>query len=189
MNTCETNTKSLRWCQGKTVVPGIRPRVYYVAKNDIVSWPTLADGKYVGDFVLAADKKWQVIDILNAKSNVTSESQGEKPSKTFKNTLKVVYPELNEDLNAAAEELNSGDHVFIHRDGAGKFKVVGSELDQTDTVISTDTGEGATGTSGATITATATDVTPAPFYDGSIMTDEGEVNPKGSGSASGSAAE
>lgn len=186
MNICESNTKSLRWCQGKTVVPGIKPRVYYVAKNDIVAWPTLEGGKYTGDFVLAAEKTWQVIDLLNAKSNVTSETQSEKPSKTFKNTLKVVYPELNEDLNAAAEDLISGDHVFIYQTPRGQFKVVGSQLDQTDTTVNTDTGEGVTGTAGATITATATDYTPAPFYNGSIVTDEGEVNPQGSGSGSGS---
>lgn len=34
---------SLPFCKGKTILPGIRSRLYYVPKRDIVSWPTLPD--------------------------------------------------------------------------------------------------------------------------------------------------
>lgn len=58
---------SLRFCQGQRVIPGIRNKVYYIAKRDIVKWPTLPDvsatdttlktaAVYVGDFTLAASK-------------------------------------------------------------------------------------------------------------------------------------
>ena len=60
---------SLKHCKGTTVLPGLRPHVYYIPKSDIVTWPTrtnVADtgatmkklGQLTGDFVLAAEKKW-----------------------------------------------------------------------------------------------------------------------------------
>ena len=51
---------------------------------------------YEGDFVLAADKKWQYLEVLTTKSNITSDSQGEKPSKTILNKDTLLYASTDE---------------------------------------------------------------------------------------------
>ena len=40
---CDAKTlyKSLGFCKGTTILPGIRTTVYYIPKRDIVTWPTL----------------------------------------------------------------------------------------------------------------------------------------------------
>ena len=79
MTECVSNDlyKSLGFCQGKPVLPGIRRRVYYQKKNNIAKWPKLpeldAEGAtmekiatYEGDFTLAADKLKIVRIIIQA---------------------------------------------------------------------------------------------------------------------------
>ena len=86
--------ESLEHCKGETVLPGLRPEAYCISKSQIVSYPKLPafgdEGAtmstmavYKGDFGLAADAVFHKIDILDSKSNQTSTSQGEKPSKSF----------------------------------------------------------------------------------------------------------
>lgn len=84
--------ESLVYCKGTTVLPGLRPYIYYIAKSDIVTFPTppstvpsggsmAALATITGDFVLKADAKWKKIDIVASASNVNSESQGEAPAR------------------------------------------------------------------------------------------------------------
>ena len=71
MRECPALQKSLDWCDGVPQYPGIRRRIYCCNKNLIAKWPTLprdahgrpTSAKYVGDFELVADAKWQYIDI------------------------------------------------------------------------------------------------------------------------------
>lgn len=95
--------ESLVHCKGATVLPGLRPHIFYIPKRDIVTFPTppntVPSGGTMGDlatisedFVLAADAKFKRIDIVSNASNVNSESQGEAPSKTFNNTGVFKYP-------------------------------------------------------------------------------------------------
>ena len=98
--------ESLVHCKGATVLPGLRPHIFYIPKHDIVTFPTppntVPSGGTMGalatiseDFVLAADAKWKKIDIVSNASNVNAESQGEAPSKTFNNTGVFKYPGNN----------------------------------------------------------------------------------------------
>ena len=65
-NNCSALQKSLSWCQGTPELPGIKRRLYYIAKSLIAKWPTLpkdAQGRptaavYQGSFVLVADATW-----------------------------------------------------------------------------------------------------------------------------------
>ncbi len=181
--TCTSLQKSLAWCQGTPELPGVRRRVYYTSKGNIVTWPTLArdangritSAAYEGSFVLKADTKWQYIDILPEKSQLTSEAQGELPSQTQLNKLTAVHPGVGEDASAAAAYLNNNDNVFLVEDMKGKFRVVGSEAWTTKTTVAQDLGQGATGTTSTTIAAEATDECPAPFYSGTIVTDDGDI--------------
>ncbi|MBR6746509.1 MAG: hypothetical protein IKL83_03940 [Muribaculaceae bacterium] len=185
---CLNLQKSLGWCEGTPVLPGIRRRLYYIAKSMIVKWPTLAkdaNGRtttatYEGNFTLVADAEWKHIDVLPSKSQVQSEAQGEKPSQTQLNTLTAVHPGVGDEATAAAAYMNNCDNIFLIQDMSGKFRVVGCEMYDTDTTVAQDLGQGATGTASTTITCKATDVVPAPFYPGEIVTEDGVVMGDGS---------
>ena len=84
-NSCFTPLqRSLGWCQGMPVLPGIRRRLYYTSKQNIVQWPNYSTdngGRYsfatvTGNFALKADTYWYYIDILAEKSTLTSDPQG-----------------------------------------------------------------------------------------------------------------
>lgn len=178
---------SLPYCKGKTILPGIRSRLYYIAKRDIVKWPVLPDtaesamgelAAYTGDFTLAAEKKWNFIDIVDNKGKIESESQGDFPARTFINKISLVHPETDEEATGFARQANADDFVYLVQTRNGKFRVLGNESFRTDTKPKQDSGEGVSGDFGTTIEIEVTDVCPAPFYTGEIATDEGTINPK-----------
>ena len=176
---------SLPYCKGKTILPGIRSRLYYIAKRDIVKWPVLPDtaesamgelAAYTGDFTLASDKKWNFIDIVDNKGKIESESQGDKPARTFINKTSVVHPETDEEATGFARQANADDFVYLMQVRNGKFRVIGSEAFPTETKPKQDSGEGVTGDFGTTLDIEATDVCPAPYYKGKIVTAEGTID-------------
>jgi hypothetical protein len=182
--TCSSLQKSLAWCQGTPELPGVRRRIYYISKGQIVKWPTLprdtkgrpTSAVLSGDFELKADAKWQYIDILPDKSQLTSEAQGELPSQTQLNKLVAVHPGVGEEASAAAAYINNNDNVFVVQDMKDKYRVVGSEKWLTKSTVAQDLGQGATGTTSTTINAEATDEVPAPFYVGKLATEDGDID-------------
>ena len=183
--TCNNLQRSLDWCQGTPELPGIKRRIYYLAKSQIVKWPTLPvdeNGRptsaiYQGNFVLAADANWKHIDVLPDKCQVTSEAQGEVPSQTQLNKLTAVHPAVGPEASAAAAYINNTDNVFLVEDMRGKFRVIGCDKWNTKATVAQDLGQGATGTTSTTINAEASDVVPAPFYEGEIVTETETINP------------
>ena len=129
--------------------------------------------------MLRADTKWKFIDIIADKSQLTSEAQGEYPSQTQLNKLVAVHPGVDDEASAAAAYLNNNDNVFLVEDMRGAIRVVGSDKWPTKTTVAQDLGQGATGSTSTTINVEATDECPAPFYAGTIDTDEGSINPEG----------
>jgi hypothetical protein len=127
-NNCSALQRSLAWCQGTPELPGIKRRLYYIAKSQIAKWPKLpvdeqgrpTAAKYLGSFVLVADAKWKFIDILPDKSQVTSEAQGEVPSQTQLNKLTAVHHAVGEEASAASAYLNNNDNVFLVEDMSNK---------------------------------------------------------------------
>ena len=192
MADCKPLQKSLNWCEGKPVLPGIRRKLYYTSKSNIAMWPKLPKDEqgrptsavYVGSFVLVADATWKVIECLPDKSQVTSEAQGEAPSQTQLNKLTAVHPDVGPEATAACAYLNNSDNVFIMQDMTGRYRVVGADLYNTKTTVTQDLGQGATGTASTTITAEAPDVVAAPFYEGEIVTEDGTIAASGSQSGS-----
>ena len=184
MDECLNIQQSLGWCQGTPELPGVKRRVYYLAKSEIVEWPALsrdANGRitsaqYSGSFTLKADSKWKYIDILPDKSQLTSEPQGELPSQTQLNKLVAVHPGVGLRASAAAAYINNYDNVFIVEDMKGFFRVVGCDKWQTKSTVNQDLGQGPTGSTSTTINVEATDECPAPFYFGMIETEEGDID-------------
>lgn len=184
MAECLNIQKSLGWCQGTPELPGVKRRIYYLSKGDIVEWPTLprdAKGRitsaiYDGTFTLKADAKWKYIDILPDKSQLTSEAQGELPSQTQLNKLVAVHPGVGTEASAAAAYINNNDNVFIVEDMKGFFRVIGCDKWQTKSTVAQDLGQGPTGTTSTTINVEATDECPAPFYMSIIETEDGDID-------------
>lgn len=179
--------KSLEFCKGQTVLPGIRPEVYFTPKSQILDWPTLpAPGDegatmegiatYKGDFVLAADAKFRQMDVLTTASNVTSASQGDMPSKTFVNSSTLKHAGNTEAATGFCRMANCDDLVYIVRQRDGKYRVVGNESFETNTNPSQDSGMAVTDASGTQLEVSVTDVCPAPFYVGKLPTEKGIID-------------
>ena len=176
---------SLQYCKGKPMLPGIRSRLYFIPKRDIVKWPTLPDtaetgmgelATYEGDFTLASEAKWAYIDLVDNKGKIESESQGDKPARSFLNKTSVTHPETDEEATGFARQANSDDFVYLVQVRNGKFRVLGSEMFPTDTKPKQDSGEGVTGDFGTTLDIECTDVCPAPYYKGKIVTKDGTID-------------
>lgn len=188
MPECLNIQKSLGWCQGTPVLPGVRRRLYYISKAEILEWPTLprdengraTSAELIGNFRLNADSKWKYIDHLPEKSQLTSEAQGEVPSQTQLNKLTIVHPGVGAEASAAAAYINNNDNVYLVQDMSDKWRVVGCERWQSKSTVAQDLGQGPTGTASTTISVEATDETPAPFYNGKIETEDGDFMADGS---------
>ena len=181
---CPTLQKSLDWCEGMPSHPGVRRRVYFCNKNLIVAYPTLPRDEFgrptaailEGNFELADGAYWQYLDINIDKSTVTSEPQGEVPSQTQLNKATFVHNGIDEEATAAAGWLNNSDNVYIVEDMPGKFRVLGNNKWRTKTTVNQDMGQG-TNPASTTINVEVTDEVAAPFYFGSIETEDGTVTP------------
>lgn len=190
---CPSLQKSLDWCEGMPQFPGIRRRVYYCNKNLIVAWPALTrdefgrvtDAKYNGNFELAEGAYWQYIDINIDKSTVTSEPQGEVPSQTQLNKATFVHNGIDDEATAAAGFLNNSDNVYVYEDMEGNFRVLGNDKWRTLTTVNQDQGQG-TNPASTTINVEVTDEIAAPFYTGSLQTEDGDVYPSKGGDEWGS---
>lgn len=176
---------SLQYCKGAPILPGIRSRLYFIPKRDIVKWPTLPNtaetemgelATYEGDFTLASEAKWKFIDLVDNKGKIESESQGDKPARSFLNKTSVTHPETDEEATGFARQANYDDFVYLFQVRSGKFRVLGSEMFPTDTKPKQDSGEGVTGDFGTTLDIESTDVCPAPYYKGKIVTAEGTID-------------
>jgi len=187
--TC-TNTalyESLKYCKGKTILPGIKQRGYYISKDDIAAWPTLPStatamgtlATYTGSFTLAADKTWHYIDFTQNKGSISWETQGDLPSRTFLNKATLNHPEIDEDAAGAQRQMLADDLVFVIPQRDGKYRVLGNDSFPTDTKPSGGTGEGTSGDVGSVLEIEVTDVCPAPFYVGTLATDDGEIDCSG----------
>ncbi len=183
---CNVIQQSLAWCEGKVVVPGIRKRLYFIAKDKIAAWPTMAidadtgrptSAVLTGSFTLVAGAKWKFIDILVDKSQLTSEAQGEYPSQTQLNKLTAVHPDVEEDATLGAMNFNNVDNAYLVPTMSDKYRLLGNEKYQGKATYAQDLGQGATGTASSTLTVEHTDLIPCPFYTGQIELEDETINP------------
>lgn len=179
--------ESLVHCKGETVLPGLRPEAWCIPKRLITKFPTLpapsdegatmeSIATYKDDFGLAADSKFRSIDLLDTASNVKSESQGDKPSRTFLNSLTIKYAGTNEAATGFCRMANSDDFLYVVQQRDGKFRVIGNEMFETDTKPTQESGMAVTDAAGTTLEISVTDICPAPFYTGKLVTEDGVID-------------
>lgn len=180
------NFGNLDWTDGQMSVPGIYHILYFIEKSKIVAWPTFAaspataaeEVTYVGDFTLAAQAIWKEIDCIDIKTDVVSEAQGEIRSVSSNNKLTIKSSLTSEEATAFAKLGNNTDLIYCFREKAGgKYRICGSEMFTTFTKTTLAVGSDPTGERGVTIEVESTDFMPFPFYDGAIVTEDGDQNP------------
>jgi len=193
-STCDAAVyASLKFCNGETVLPGIRSRVYYISKANIATWPTvvsdwtvMANDKsqnaahgaaYSGNFTLASDAHWDFIDLVANNGSVTWETQGEAPSQTIKNTASFKHARIDAAAASVQSLALNSDLVFLVQQRDGFFRVIGSEAFVAEVSVSGGTGEDVTSSdAGSTFEVSCTDTAPAPFYFGTITTEDGDIS-------------
>jgi hypothetical protein len=83
-----------------------------------------------------------------------------------------------EKATAFAKLANNTDLIYLVREkNSGQWRVIGNEMFQTNTRPMVNIGGDPTGEKGTTLEIEVTDPIPAPFYDGAIVTDDGDINP------------
>lgn len=185
---CDVKTvfDSIEVCPGQTFMPGIRRRMYFVPKADIVKWPKLpkitgADGQkmkslaiLVGDFQLAEDKYFQYMDLKDEASNVTFEPIGEDGSKLVQNTANAILAGQSDEMKGFARQVLNTDMVFVYQQRDGKFCVLGNEMFVGHVNPSGDTGAEATAAVTTTFTIEVKDECPVPTYTGKLYIANGK---------------
>ncbi len=176
----------MNWDVGRDNIPGIFPEIVYIRKSEITAFPDLpADPQnaaevvtYSGDFTLDSEATWKKLFVDVDKSPVSAEVQGEKYAKSFNNTATFKYPGTHEQASAFCRQAANDDLVFLVKEkSSDKWRVIGNEMFQCDVSPSHAIGGAPTDDRGVTIEVAVTDRMPAPYYEGSIMTDEGDLNP------------
>jgi hypothetical protein len=179
----------MKWVKGTPNAPGIREGVFFIPKVHIAEWATLKEAPLnavesstlEGDFVLVEGKTWFTLETNQDKSPLSCEAQGEDDSKTFLNKLTLKYAGTNEEAATFAKMANNDDMVFIVQTKFPlRYRVIGSNMWRTRVNVSLNLGAAPTEEIGTTIEIACTDIIPAPYYNGSIITSDGEQNPSGS---------
>lgn len=170
---------SLQYCKGKTLLPGVKTRVYAVAKRNISAWPTLpeidgitTDGlaTYNGSFTLKDGETFVFIDLLDNTGELTWETQGDKPCRTFLNKITLNHPQIGASALAFQRQAIADDLVYIVEQRDRTWRVLGNEHFDTDTKPKGSSGKEATsaGDMGSQFEIEVTDVCPAPYYEGTL---------------------
>lgn len=185
MTNCDPIQRSLDWCEGKPQFAGIRRRIYYTAKSNLLSLPRVemdskghaVSGVLTGTFVLKEGKVFYGIDHLPDKAQVTSESQGEYPSQSSHDKAVLIYPGIGNEASVAASYFHNTDNVYIIEDYSGSARVIGiEEMWKTKATVNMDFGQGAAGTASTTITIEGDNRIPFPEFRGKIVTEDGEID-------------
>lgn len=181
---CDPIQKSLDWCEGKNQYAGIRRRLYYTSRSNVISYPRLpldengrvTDSTLVDDFVLQECVVFQGIDIIPEKSQATSEAQGEYPSQTSLDKIVAVHPGVGPEASNAAAYCHNSDNVYVMQDVDGRARVIGIEdMWPVKSEVAQDFGQGPAGTASTTISITGTNRVPFPNYVGTLKTVDGDI--------------
>lgn len=182
---CSILQQSLDWCEGTPEPAGIRRVAYYTAFSNLVKYPKVPvddKGRPVssilkGAFVMRGDAVFHKIVFLPEKSSFTSEAQGEYPSQSQLDKLTLLHPGVGPEAVNAMASINNTKNVFLFQDKKGRWRMVGTpDFDDMKNSVAQDLGQGSAGSTSTTISVEAPNIISAPYFSGTIMTDEGEVD-------------
>ena len=179
--------ENVEFCQGSASLPGIRPHMYLIKRANIVTFPkvqgdeaaSLEDVAVIkGNFSLAADTKFVKIDLVEGESEPTCENQGNEGAKSFNNSVSFVIPGTQKKATGLIAKLNNDDVVILYPQRDGAIRVIGNEMFRVQLTLGQNAGKTVTDSSQTTITASVSDINPAPFYEGTFLTEDGTIDGK-----------
>lgn len=186
----EQDYGDVKWIDGTFEPAGIRRRLWYIAESDVdifpfFDTPTESVKLQIGDSASNAETfnlfssvirpayatpmklkpgfKMRCIDFLPEKSKYTSETTGEYPSQTVTDKLVLFHPGTGAIATMTQTYLHNRRCYFIFEDAKGRLRMVGHPLFPIKSSVNIDSGEGAQGTPGTTITIEAGNYFAAPF--------------------------
>ena len=183
MKNCMGIQKSLDWCEETPEPAGIRREGFYVSMGDVVGHPKVPvdelgrpqSAELEGDFTLAADTTFKKIHFIPERSQFTSDPQGEYPNQTQLDKLTMVLPGVGPKETAAAAYINNTRCYFLFQDMKGRWRLVGNPDYPMKATVAQDLGQGVTGQTATTIAVEASNIVSAPFFNGTIVTEDGEI--------------
>lgn len=189
-NKCTTDKdlyEDVQYCQGSASLPGIRPHMYMVRRVNILSFPKvqgdaatkIEDFAVIKDnFVLAEGVKFVKIDLVEGESEPTCDNQGNEGAKSFLNKVAFVLPGTQKKVSSTISKLNNDDVIFLYPQRDGAIRVIGNEMFRVQLELGQSAGKQVTDSSQSTITASVSDITVAPFYEGTFQTEDGVIDGK-----------
>ena len=189
-NKCTTDKdlyEDVQFCQGSASLPGVRPHMYLVRRVNILTFPKvkgdsaekLEDVAVIKDnFVLAEGAKFVKIDLVEGESEPTCESQGNEGAKSFLNKIAAVLPGTQKKVTGLVSKLNNDDVVILYPQRDGAIRVIGNEMFRVQVELGQNAGKAVTDSSQTTVTASVSDINPAPFYEGTFETEDGVIDGK-----------
>ena len=189
-NKCTTDKdmyEDVLFCQGSASLPGVRPHMYMTRRVNILTFPKvqgdaatkLEDVAVIKDsFVLAEGAKFVKIDLVEGESEPTCENQGNEGAKSFLNKVAFVLPGTQKKVTGLIAKLNNDDVIFLYPQRDGALRLIGNEMFRVLVELGQNAGKQVTDSSQSTITASVSDINPAPFYEGTFETEDGEIDGK-----------
>ena len=178
---------NVEFCQGSASLPGIRPHMYMIKRSNIVTFPkvlgksatSLEDVAVIKDnFVLAADAKFVKVELVDGASEPTCENQGNEGAKSYNNSVSFVVPGTEKKATGLIALLNTDDVIFLYPQRNGAIRVIGNDMFRVQLTLGQSAGKEVTDSSQTTITASVSDINPAPFYEGTFLTEDGTIDGK-----------
>lgn len=169
---------------------GISDELYYIPKNQIINWPTIANsmeeatdldsyvqygGSTANDFTIESGAKWLRLYNTQGKGKITWEYAGETDCKVVTNKASLSYPKITNEIRAFAKYASNGDFVFVVKHD-GKYYVVGSPDYRATVTPNGDSGDAAGSAKGVSIEIECADVTPLPTYTGELTLTDGSLD-------------
>lgn len=179
--------ENVDFCVGAASLPGMRPHFYFIKKADILLFPAPQGDEAASleevaviksNITLVADKKWKRVDLVEGESEPSCEDQGSEGSKSFNNKVTLVLPGTKEKVTGLIAKMNNDDIVIAYPQRDGKIRIIGNEMFRVQLKLTQNGGKSVTDAAQTSIEASVTDIFPAPFYQGTLVTEDGTIDGK-----------
>jgi len=173
------------FCPGDSSTPGTRNHFYFTKKGKCQSIPKpkgynatkMEEVAVISDNItLQENETWKKVVLVPLEAEVTTQSQGSYGSKTFQNKVILVLPGSAKKNTGLIAMLNNDDVLISVPMANGQHRLFGNADYQTQVQLSQAQGKTTTDPNTTTIEVTVDDRFPAPYYEGTLLTEEGTIS-------------
>lgn len=161
---------------------GVSTIAYVIALEDITTFPTISEVSgdpatyvtYVGDFTLAAGKRWKKFYSTKEMGELLSEMDGPADGTFFRNKGSLFFPGTTAKALGTMYLLKDADVIVILKEfsGGGQMRVIGTEDIPASITGSENSGKGYADEKGITWTIESAHCKPAMVYSGEVLTSD-----------------